>query len=168
MYKDTCQRGFTLVEVLVTLVIVSVAVLSLGGFSLSVVGSGQLDRERLTAIHLAEQTIEFWQQDPDQNAPQVSSGCNFSAGGVPTYPFSTVCTPTSGMAISYTIHMDEIRATAPLPSNPNGNDSNNGALAVRAMLGAAASQPDLKAVMVTWSHKGKSHSVALTALVVPQ
>jgi len=163
------QSGFTLVEVLVAMVIISVAVLSLGGFSLSVVGSGQVNRERLTAIHLAEQTIEFWQHDGNNYAPLVSSSCSFSsAAAAPTYPLSKICTPTSGVSISYTINMDEIRATAPLPTNPNGNNSNNGAFAVRDLLGSTAATPQLKAVMVSWSHKGTSRSVYLTTLVTPR
>lgn len=161
------SRGFTLVEVLVTLVIVSVAVLSLGGFSLNIIGSGQVDRERLTAVHLAEQAIEYWQHDANDYAPKISSACVLSKGVAGTI-FSANCTPTSGVSISYTINMDKLTATAPLPTKPNGNGTNKGLFAVRNMIGSAAAKPMIKAVMVTWSHKGKSRSVYLTSMATPR
>jgi len=162
------QCGFTLIEVLVSLVIVSVAILSLGGFSLGVVSSGQLDRERLTAVHLAEQVLEFWQHDVNDFAPQISNACNLSANpSLPPYAVSIPCVPSSGTSISYTVNMDVVVATAPLPTNPNADGSNSGAFAVRAMLGGAGSSPIMKVVTVSWNHKGKSRSVYLTGLASP-
>jgi prepilin-type N-terminal cleavage/methylation domain-containing protein len=162
------QRGFTLIEIMVSLTIISVAILSLGGFSLSVVGNGQLDRERLTAVHLAEQVLEFWQHDVNDYAPLISTTCVLgSAAALPTYPVSTICTPSSGVSASFTINVATLIATAPLPSNPNANNSNAGAFAVRAMVGVATSTPVIKAATVSWSHKGKIRSVTLTGLARP-
>jgi len=166
--KAPFASGFTLIEILVSLTIISVAVLSLGGFSLAVVGNGQVDRERLTAVHLAEQVLEFWQNDANDYAPFVSSTCTLTTVlTVPAYPLATVCVPTSGVAASFTVTIATQIATAPLPTNPNANSSNAGAFAVRAMVGGVASSPIIKVATVSWSNKGKTRSVSLTGLAHP-
>ena len=162
------QQGFTLIEIMVSLTIISVAVLSLGSFSLGVVSNGQVDRERLTAVHLAEQVLEFWQNDANDYAPSIASTCILTTvAALPAYPVSTACTPSSGVAANFTIVVDALTATAPLPTNPNANNSNTGAFAVRAMIGGGASSPIIKIATVSWSHKGKIRSVSLTGLARP-
>ncbi|MDQ6970570.1 MAG: type II secretion system protein [Mariprofundus sp.] len=161
-------QGFTLIEIMVALTIISVAILSLGSFSLGVVGNGQMDRERLTAIHLAEQVLEFWQNDANNYAPVIASSCTFTtATALPSYPLTSACTPSSGVSANFSVQMAILTATAPLPTNPNANNSNAGAFAVRNMIGGAASNPIIKVATVSWSHKGKTHSVSLTGLAKP-
>jgi len=162
------QRGFTLIEIMVSLTIISVAVLSLGGFSIGVIGSGQVDRERLTAVHLAEQVLEFWQNDVNNYAPVIAVNCTFTTTTtLPAYPVSTTCTSSSGVSASFTIKVAILTATAPLPSNPNANNSNPGAFSVRDMIGVTPSIPAIKVATVSWNHKGKVRSVALTGLATP-
>jgi len=152
------MAGFTLIEILVTLVIVSVAVLSLGSFTVSMVSSGNVSRERLAAVHVAEQVLEYWQHDNSDFAPTISStDCSMStATSLPPYPVSVTCRPASGVSVSYTIVSDQIQASGPLPSNLSAFQSftkqgyNN--------------TPQTKVVTVSWSHQGKGHSIYLTHL----
>jgi len=157
MKNQTSMAGFTLIEVLIALVIVSVAILSIGNFTMSMVGSGQVSRERITAVHLAEQVLEFWQHDADDYAPAIAADCALStAAGAPSYPVNVNCTPTSGIGIAYTIQADELQVTGPLPGNLSSfqNFSKQG----------YDNTPQTKLVTVFWSNKGKSHNIYLTHL----
>jgi len=150
------QQGFTLIETLVTLVIVSVAVLSLGGFTLSMVGSGQVSRDRLTAVHLAEQILEYWQHDAGDNVPTIAAaGCSLSAAtAAPTYPVTVTCTASSGG--TFTITSTETQATGPLPANLS---------TFKAFTKQGyTNTPYTKGVSISWTHQGKTHSVYLTHL----
>jgi len=186
------KQGFTLIEILVTLVIVSVAVLSLGGFTLSMVASGQVSRERLTAVHIAEQVLEFWQHDPADRPPSIATAtCELSqrAANPTSYPVIVNCAPNVGAGNSYKIKMSATPAQAPLPTdpnlnaylnwptkNPNGTNQkilnnpsspNQGSFGIRPMINyslTGSPSPMVKAVTISWSHKGKTHSVYLTHL----
>ncbi len=156
MNRHHSMAGFTLIEILVTLVIVSVAVLSLGSFSISMVGSGQVSRERLTAVHLAEQVLEYWQHDSNDYAPVIATAdCSLSAAtAAPAYPVSVTCAPASGIGAAYTIVSNETQATGPLPASQSAfqpfttQGYNN--------------TPQTKVVTVSWTHKNKTHSIYLT------
>jgi len=158
--------GFTLIEILVALVIVSVGVLALGSFGISSLNQGQVSRERLTAVHLAEQVLEFWQNDANDQPPNIASGtCLLSKKttllSVP-YTVTVACTPDAGIGISYSITLKSVAATAPLPTNPVNSFStnNDGAAAIRAMVGTIP--PINKVVTVSWTNKGTSRSIYLT------
>jgi len=157
MNNNTNITGFTLIEVLVALVIVSVAILSLGSFTLSTVTSGQVSRERLTAVHLAEQVLEFWQHDANDYAPVISSTCALStSGGAPNNPYTITCTPSSGISIAYTVVASSTQVTGPLASNLSTlqNFTKQG----------YNNTPLTKLVTVSWMNKGKTHSIYLTHL----
>ncbi len=148
------MAGFTLIEILVTLVIVSVAILSLGSFTVSIVGSGQVSRERLGAVHMAEQVLEYWQHDINDYAPTISTtDCSLSASAsAPIYGVSVTCTSASGT--SYAILSDQVQATGPLASNLTAfqNFTKQG----------YNNTPQTKVVTVSWAHRGKTHSIYLT------
>jgi len=152
------MAGFTLIEVLVALVIVSVAVLSLGSFTISTVGSGQVSRERITAVHLAEQVLEFWQHDANDYAPVIAANCNLTSknGGAPNYPLSVTCTPTTGIGIAYTIQASQVQVSGPLAGNLGAflNFTGQGVY----------NTPQTKLVTVSWANKGKPHTIYLTHL----
>jgi len=150
------KQGFTLIEILVTLVIVSVAVLSLGGFTLSMVGSGQVSRDRLVAVHLAEQVLEYWQHDAGDNVPTIATtGCTLStAATVPTYPVTVTCTASSGG--TFTVTSTETQATGPLPASLSKFKSFTKQ--------GYTHTPYTKVVTVSWAHQGKTHSIYLTHL----
>ena len=180
-------RGFTLVETMVTLVILSIGMLALGTFYISLMDSQKVAQERLMAVHLAEQVIEYWQNDASDRYPSVSNTCSLSAGGsalVSGFTASSTCTPAS-FPVAYTIAASASTAQAPLPSHPN-NDGDplvsppnpnapgsgiamGNMVQVKINTGTAASPtlkssvlPLLKRVTVSWSHKGQARNVTLT------
>ncbi len=155
MVKNT--HGFTLIEILIALVIVSVGVLALGGFGITTLNSGQVSRERLTAIHLAEQVLEYWQQDANDRLPEVATDCVLTdAAGVVSYPATNSCTPAAGgVGIEYTIAADIVRAIGPLPSDLNSMQNFSQPTGY-------TNTPEVKLVTVSWSHKGENRSVYLT------
>lgn len=157
-------KGFTLVETMVTLVILSIGMLALGTFYVSVMDSQHVAQERLMAVHLAEQVIEDWQKDSNDRLPNISSTCVLSTrASAPSYPVSVTCTPST-LSVAYTIWSNTSQAQAPLPTSPNdGGDplasANNGTFSIRniqplVINGATTVTPMLKVVKVTWSHKG--------------
>ena len=160
--SDIPGAGFSLIEILIALVIVSVAILSLGSFAISIVDSGQQSRERLSAVHLAEQVLEFWQRDPNDYFPSIASDCVLTTGSsIPSPSVSATCTPTSGVSIAYTIVASNTQASGPLPSDLNTFQSFTSA--------GLTVTPMTKVVTVSWLHKGgTTHSVYLTHLSIVQ
>jgi len=156
---DTQQeQGFTLIEILIALVVVSVGVLALADFTVSVMGSGQTSRERLTAVHLAEQVLEHWQHDANDYAPVITtSTCALSnAGSAPAYPVTTVCTSSTGAGASFTVIVNETQANGPLPVSLS-------TLTAFTQQGYA-NVPKTKVVSVSWTRRGASHQIYLTHL----
>jgi prepilin-type N-terminal cleavage/methylation domain-containing protein len=151
--------GFTLIEILVALVIVSVALLSLGSFAISIIDNGQQSRERLSAVHLAGQVLEFWQQDTDDYMPAIASDCVLTTGTSVTPPSpDPTCTPASGVSIAYTVAASVAKASGPRWQN----------LSTFLPFDSAGLPltPMIKLVTVSWQHKGAPHSVYLTHLTV--
>jgi len=152
------MSGFTLVEILVALVIVSVALLSIGSFTISIVSSDQVSRERATAVSLAEQVLEYWQHDSNDYAPTIATAdCGLtSTKAAPAYPVNVTCVPASGMNTPYTIITDQQQAVGPLPTNLSAfkNFTKQGYNIT----------PKTKAVTVSWTSRGKIHMVYLTNL----
>jgi prepilin-type N-terminal cleavage/methylation domain-containing protein len=155
------SAGFSLIEIMVALVIVSVAILSLGSFAISIIDNGQQSRERLSAVHLAEQVLEFWQQDTNDYMPAIASDCVLTTGTyVPAPSVSATCTPASGVSIAYTVAASVGQTNGPLPSN---------LAAFQPFTSAGLTlTPMIKLVTVSWQHKGAAHSVYLTHLTVMQ
>jgi len=87
------NRGFTLVELLVALVIISVGLLALGAFTIGVLKSDKVAQQRTVAVHLAEQELEKWYQSGV--APAAST--SFTVNGA-VYKLETFGgTPSSGV-----------------------------------------------------------------------
>lgn len=144
------QQGFSLVEILVALVILAFGLLSLGMFNVSVTDHGEVTQERTAAVHLAEQIMEDWQNSSTDSLPSVSctpSSVTLSLGT------STTCTPTSGLAVPFTIKPTVVAAMAPLPDGSGGISS--GAL-------TGSPTPEEKVLKISWSHKGTAYSIYLT------
>lgn len=164
------QRGFSLIEILIALMITTVALMALGVFSVAMMDSGGLSRERLTAVHLAEQVIESWQIDASDFRPLLSSTCVIGVGTSATSPASQTCKP--GAQLLFTVAMTTTQAQAPLPTSPNNAVSsdpkyNPGTFSIRNMINTtpATPLPYVKAVTVSWAHKGgPTHSIFLTSL----
>ncbi len=154
-------RGFTLIEIMVTLVVISVGLLALAAFTLAATDNGELSRERLNAVHLAERVIEDWLKDAgDQPVPIACATGNVT----PVIGAQVTCTPTSGVAIPYTITLQVSQATAPLPPGTPGNPGSSIAFGPLTWQGTATpnNPVNVKVVQVSWVHKGQTHSVFLT------
>jgi len=162
------MRGFTLIEILVALTIVSVGVLAIGSFSISTLGSGQISRERLTAVHLAEQFLEEWQKTdtlPILNINYCNPAVAWTVLIAPTVlpcPISGTtttstasCIPLFGSKLSYNISAIESQVCGP---------STTGVAPFVAFTGTTA--PKTKMVKVSWTHRG-DHNVFLTHVSTP-
>ncbi|ATX78956.1 prepilin-type N-terminal cleavage/methylation domain-containing protein [Mariprofundus aestuarium] len=152
------SAGFTLIEILVAFVVISVGALALGSFGLTTMSSGQTSRERLTAVHLAEQVLEHWQQDANDYAPTIAADCTMSAASAaPSYPTSDTCNPATGVGIAFTIAANTTNATGPLASNLTGMQNFTQPTGY-------LNTPMTKLVTVSWTRRGKSRTVYLTHL----
>lgn len=150
------ERGFTLIEVLISMLIVSIILLALGAFSLSIMGSNVVSSERLTAVHLAEQTIEAWQRDSNDYFPSIASDCSMTTGTSATPPSSPVtCKPATGIQISFNITASVGSVEAPMPS---------GSFQTLSATTDHPNTPKVKLVTVAWTHNGQSKSIYLTNL----
>lgn len=151
------QAGFTLIEILIALVITSVIILSLGAFAVSIMDNGQISRERLSAVHLAEQVLEFWQRDANDYLPTIAADCTLTtAASAAGNPATATCTPATGVSLSYTVVAGQAPASGPLPTDLSSFQSfTSSGLTVT---------PVTKVVAVSWMHKGESRSVFLTHL----
>lgn len=56
----TEAKGFTLIETLVALLIISISLLALGAFTIAVLSSDNVAVQRSIAVHLAEKKLEQW------------------------------------------------------------------------------------------------------------
>jgi len=146
---------------MVTLIIVSIGLLAVDSFALSAMDGGETSRERLTAVHLAEQVIEDWQHDANDQPQAIACA---SSSVMPVVGSTVSCTPSAGVAIPYAIKLAVAPATAPLPPGAPGNSGASIAFGPLTWQGTAtpAKQVNVKVVNVTWTHKGKSHTVYLT------
>ncbi|OIQ02972.1 MAG: prepilin-type cleavage/methylation domain-containing protein [Zetaproteobacteria bacterium CG06_land_8_20_14_3_00_59_53] len=157
------QYGFTLIEILVVLMLTSIALLALGTFSLSVMDSGTVSRERLTAVHLGEQVIEEWQRNINDQLPDINLDCSMDASVASiTMVKGTTVTQTCGLTsgnstVDFTVEASVADANAPLPSNLNALQSMSGTVAFPNI-------PMVKLIVVRWDHKGVGKSIYLTHL----
>jgi len=174
MFLTMKQQGFTLVEILVTLVIVSVGMLALGSFYTSMISQESIAQERITAVHMAEQLIEDW----ELNNLIPTPNCQV-AGTVPTLALGVTTTgckalATTGIPITYEILLIERPALAPLPvthpNNPSVTTTDASGLGMYTMLQTidpygniiGGSPPVMvRSVQVSWIH-GTQHKVYLT------
>jgi len=171
------MKGFTLIEAMVSMVILSVGLLALGTLYVNVMDKQQIAQERLMAVHLAEQVMEYWQHDATDYVPNIDSTCRLTPGSSSTPGTISPCTTPTPFQVTYTISASISQAQAPLPTNPNNGGSplvspnpppNPGDFLIRNMqkvTGPAGTSgvPMLKVVKVSWTHKGKTQTpVVLT------
>lgn len=169
--------GFTLIEVMVTLLIVSVGMLALGAFYSSLIGSESDAQKRLAAVHMAEQLIEDWQKNsvlptPDCTLTTGPSAGN-AAGQLSTGTSITACQVNMGTKIKFDILLKTVSAKGPVPpnhlNNPNASALNKTKLAVLLTDPADAGSLAVKvrSVRVSWDHKGQTKFVVLTSIRRP-
>jgi prepilin-type N-terminal cleavage/methylation domain-containing protein len=168
------QRGFTLIETMVTLLIVSVGMLALGAFYMALIGSESDAQKRLAAVHMAEQLIEDWQKNDNPPTPV----CNLLTAGNPLAGQLVIGTPiscktTAGPDFIFDVLINEQSAQAPVPSNhpnnPNASGPNNTVMGVLLTnpTNAASTPVKVRSVKISWKHKGQSKFVILTSIRKP-
>jgi len=159
---DKAQQGFTLIEIMIVLLVTAVALLALATLSLSVMDSGTESRERLNAVHLAEQVVEEWQRHSNDELPTISSDCSMDASAASqavtsgTSVSQTCNFASGGSMIDFTVKAEVFSANAPLPTDLNNFQ------AMSAM--TFSTPPMVKLVTVSWAHKGENKSIFLTHL----
>jgi len=157
------ERGFTLIETLIALFIVMVGVLALSRFTVAIMGSGRVAGERMTAVHLAGQVLEYWREDV--NAPLIAAAdCALTAGvPLPVYPVTTICKAAMGSEIKYTIYMNETQVSGPLPASHTAlTPFTRGTMPT-----PPSTLPKTMLVRVSWAQHGTLHQIYLTNISKP-
>jgi len=151
------EAGFTIIEGMIAMVVISIGLLALGSFTLSVLSADSLARERIVATHIAEQMLEEWAATNDlasfgttpPSVPTTSGTTNSTTVG---YTPSTV-------NVQYTLTVSVARMVAPLPDGLGG--VSDGVL-------TGTPTPVEKKVAVSWTHKGNPYTVYLTHVTIKQ
>ncbi len=145
------EAGFTLIESMIALVVISIGLFAIGSFTISALSADALARERIMANHVASLLLEEWAQTGDvasfgmtaPTAPSTATGVN-----------STSASYTPGqLSVQYTITVSASRMLAPLPDGAGG---------VASGMLTGTPTPIEKKVVVSWTHKGKTYSTYLT------
>ncbi len=164
--RRTGYQGFSLIEMLVTLLIVSVGMLALGSFFISSIRSESASQQRLAAVHLAEQIIEDWQNTNTVPTPDCKVG-GVAAGALTLGTPTTSCVPNDGIPVPFDILIEEADAKAPIPNGhllytgSSGGPPVMGSL-LRDPTNAGSSHVKVRKVTVSWLDKGQTKQVLLT------
>ncbi len=159
------EQGFSLIEVMVTLLVVSVGMLALGSFYVSSMQSERVSQERVAAVHLAEQILEDWQNTNSNPTPDCQIA-GVAAGALVVGAEISSCVMNNGIRTPFNILINEFPAKAPVPK---GHPSHSGATTAPEMgvllqdpANAASSPVNVRTVRVSWTVTGKTRKVLLT------
>lgn len=164
------NKGFTLVEILITLLIVSVGMLALGSFFASSIKLEGLAQERIAAVHMAEQIIEDWQRTNTLPTPACTVP-NVAVTALTIGSARNNCVADSGVPVAFSVMINERDARGPLPTDHpnNSNASAAGAVVTGVFLKVDASNnliPNspvkVRIVSVSWQHDGNPYNIYLT------
>jgi len=109
------NKGFSLIEVMVAMVIATIGMLALGSFYMASIKSERISQERINAVHLAEQIIEDWQNTNIPPVPECKVG-GVAAAALVLGTLLESCVPTDGVSTPFDILIDESDAKAPVPN----------------------------------------------------
>ncbi|MBI3585094.1 MAG: type IV pilus modification protein PilV [Nitrospinae bacterium] len=155
------EMGFTLIEVLIAIVILSIALLGLSSMNLYTIQGNNLARQETAAVALAQDKIEEL-----KNKTFVDSAVNDSNATNNT-DYTTLKNATSYPSCQLLTCVDQQDA-----NNPIDEKGNSGGVYTRiwniANYGAGTVNPypntKLIVVIVTWTDSSGSHSVTLTTM----
>jgi prepilin-type N-terminal cleavage/methylation domain-containing protein len=82
------EDGFTLIEAMVAMVVISVSLLAMGAFTLAVMRSDNTAQQRTVGMHVAEQALEQWYSDNVMPSATTTVSVNHT-----TYQFESFDTP---------------------------------------------------------------------------
>lgn len=87
------EKGFTLVEAMVAMVVISTSLLAMAAFTLAVMRSDNTAQQRTVGMQLAEQALEQWYSDDVTPSPTTTVTLNQTAYQFESYD----TTPVSGI-----------------------------------------------------------------------
>ncbi len=145
------EAGFTLIEGMIALIVISIGLLALGSFTISVLRADANARARILATHIAEQMLEEWAATSDLATYGLSAP---SAGSSVTGTY----TPAD-INVTYTLTAEASSMIAPIPDG--AGSVNNQAL-------TGTPTPIEKKVTIAWDNGGVTYSIYLTHATVKQ
>lgn len=148
------NKGFSLIEMMVAMVIVSVGMLALGSFYLASIQSEGVSQQRLSAVHMAEQILEGWQHTNVITLDCLGVAQEIIAVPQPGAVTRTGCKAAEGTPVSFDIVASQRAAQAPL-ATPGGVVMGN-------LVDNYANVIPLRSVKVSWVNNGKTRFVLLT------
>jgi len=154
--KIIAEKGFSLIEAMVTMLIVSVGMLALGSFYMSSIRSEGASQQRLAAVHLAEQIIEDWQHTTTNTLPTPNCKvAGAAAGQLALNTTITSCVPNDGVPVPFDILIEEADAKAPIT---NSHALYAGAAGGPPMMGSllrdTGTNVKVRKVKVSWTNAG--------------
>lgn len=126
---STQQHGFSLIEVLVTIAIVSFGLLGIAGLLFSAINAGQVSMNRSVAVSLANEMADHirsnWQGVKVGSFDNVDATVYGSAGGCPTTCVTTQCTPADQASLEICLWKAELQKRLPSGTGSIMADSGN-------------------------------------------
>jgi type IV pilus assembly protein PilV len=138
-------RGFTLIEVLVTLFVVAVGLLSVAGLQAISKKVNYDAVQRTTATALATSMVERLRANPGQLLSYVTSDASTASGGTDCSAASAACTPQQVAAFDLTAWANSLQGTSVTASGVNA-----GGLVDPTGCVFATAQAGLYVVAVAW------------------
>jgi len=128
------ERGFTLIEIMVAMLIASVTLLALGAFTIAVLSQDNVARQRVVATHLGEQMVDEW----------------MGTTQLPNPPFVVQPVPGTPAVVVQAASPNTLNTAYTLSATVNTLALNGG--------------PQELAVTVSWTNKGINHQIILTSM----
>ncbi len=165
MQTSGMNKGFSLIEVMVTMLLVTVGMLALGSFYLAAIQSEGRAQERVAAVHFAEQILEDWQVNNAAPTPDCKVAGS-AAGALAIGTATTSCIPNSGLPIPFDILINESDAKAPIPNGHLLHSPGVGAPEMGKMLTNPAvvgsAKVKIRSVKVSWTVGSTTRDIVLT------
>ncbi len=165
--QPSINKGFSLVEVMITMLMVTVGMLALGSFYLASIKSERMAQERISAVHLAEQIIEDWQNTNTLPTPDCEVA-GAPAGALVLGITTSACVLNHGIPAPFDILITESDAQAPIPnghvlhSTGNPLDAPEMGSLLQDPADAGSDTVKVRTVQVSWTIDGDTRSVMLT------
>jgi len=165
MCKIIKNKGFSLIEMMITMVIASIGMLALGSFYLASIESERVSQERVAAVHFAEQIIEDWQKGNISPTPDCQIA-GAAAGQLTIGTTMANCAPNNGIHVPIDILIFERDANAPIANGHLLHSTGAGAPEMGSLLtiptNGASAHVKIRTVKVSWTVKGRTRDVMLT------
>ncbi|MDQ7003886.1 MAG: prepilin-type N-terminal cleavage/methylation domain-containing protein [Ghiorsea sp.] len=159
------DKGFSLVEVMITLLMVTVGMLALGSFYLASIKSERMAQERVSAVHLAEQILEDWQSTNTLPTPDCKVA-GVAAGALVLDTTTASCVLNNGIPAPFDILISESPVKAPIPSGHLRHSTGAGAPEMGNLLqdptNVGSATVSVRTVQVSWTIDGATRNVMLT------